>query len=222
MKPTISGVGVLDKSAAIVASVNEGPRTLADLVTTTGYSRATVFRLCGALLDHRWLRRDEDGRYALGFGLLALGQAAASEFHLAEIAEPVLRSLRDDTGESVQLYVRDGDVRVCVVSLESPHGLRTIVATGSTLPLDVGSGGRVLGGSVLRGASADPWLASVAEREAGVASVSAPVADRDVVVAAVSVSGPVQRLTTDPGARYGPRVAEAARAIEALAGLGAR
>ena len=217
MKPTISGVGVLDKSAAIVTAVGEGPKTLADLVATTGYSRATVFRLCAALLDHRWLRRDEEGRYALGFGLLALGQAAASELRMAEIAEPVLRSLRDDTGESVQLYVRDGDVRVCVASLESPHGLRTIVTTGSTLPLDVGSGGHVL-----RGAAADQWLASVAEREAGVASVSAPVADGDEVVAAVSVSGPVQRLTTDPGARYGARVAEAARAIEAAAGLGAR
>ena len=47
------------------------------------------------------------------------------------------------------------------------------------------------------------------------ASVSAPVHDRSGrVVAAVSVSGPIQRTTRKPGDRYGSVVADAASQIE--------
>ncbi len=74
---------------------------------------------------------------------------------------------------------------MCVVSLESPHSLRTIVAVGASLPMEKGSGGRVLSGD--RDALAQGWCESVEEREVGVASVSAPVYLDDEVVAAVSV-----------------------------------
>ena len=68
---------------------------------------------------------------------------------------------------------------------------------------------------------AEGWVASVAEREAGVASVSAPVLDRaGAVIAAVSVSGPIERLTNEPGGAYGPAVAAAAARIAQEAGIG--
>jgi DNA-binding IclR family transcriptional regulator len=100
---------------------------------------------------------------------------------------------------------------VCVLSLESPHGLRTIVPLGAILPLDRGSAGRVLQG---QDGGKRSWVESVEEREPGVASVSAPVRDaHGHVIAAVSVSGPVQRTTRSPGRRYGAQVAHAARQI---------
>jgi DNA-binding IclR family transcriptional regulator len=109
----------------------------------------------------------------------------------------------------VQLFVRDGGTRVCVESIESPRELRTIVPVGARLPLAVGSAGRVLAGDDR------PWVASVEEREEGVASVSAPVHDPGgAVVAAVSVSGPLQRLTRRPGQKYGELVSQAARQVE--------
>ncbi len=190
--------------------------SLARLVEATGLARPTAHRLATALESHGFLRRDTDGRFALGAGLLALGHAAASGWPLAEASEAALRRLRDRTGESVQLYVRQGDQRVCLASLESAHGLRTIVETGVALPLGLGSGGRVLLGEV----GLDGWLASVEEREAGVASVSAPVVDSaGRVSAAVGVSGPIQRLTRDPGPVFGPNVVAAAESIALAAGL---
>ena len=136
-----------------------------------------------------------------GARLLALGRAAAAALPLAAAAEPALVELRDLTGESVQLYVRDGDHRVCVAALESPHGLRTIVPLGARLPLGVGSGGRLLSGETPAGRAG--WVQSVGEREAGVASVSAPVLDD---------RGRVRRR----GQRVGPRRADLAPARTAL------
>jgi len=207
-------VGTIDKGVRVLAAVEEaGPRTLADLVAATGLSRATAHRLAVALEAHGLLRRTADGRFALGLRLVGLGRAAADGLPLADAAGPALAELRDATGESVQLYVREGDQRVCVASLESPHGLRTIVPMGAALPLDRGSAGRALQ------AAAGGWVASVEERERGVASVSAPVLDADGrVVAAVSVSGPVERTTRDPGGRYGAAVEAAARRVEAALG----
>ena len=215
MEHNISGVGVIDKAAAILSAVEAGPAGLAGLVERTGFSRATTHRLATALEVHGYLRRDGEGRFALGTGLFALGEAAARHWPIADAAGPVLAALRDATGESAQLYVRDGDVRVCVASLESPHGLRTIVARGASLPLNQGSGGRALAGE----SNQVGYVVSIEEREAGVASVSAPVRNGDVVLAAVSVSGPTERLTRDPGPSFGPPVIAAAREIEVAAGL---
>jgi DNA-binding IclR family transcriptional regulator len=214
MDVSVSGVGVLDKAVAVLSALEGGSRSLSELVAATGLSRPTAHRLAVALEAHGLARRDAGGRFALGLRLATLGRAAAEGVPLTAAARPALEALRDETGESVQLYVRAGDRRVCVASLESPHGLRTTVPLGASLPLDKGSAGRVLqGGTDRRG-----WVESVAEREAGVASVSAPVRDGDGVVrAALGVSGPIERTTRSPGRRYSDAVVRAARAVEVAA-----
>lgn len=207
---SVTGVGVLDKAMAVLRAVGEAPCTLSRLQTSTGLPRATAHRLATALESHGLLRRDAQGRFELGHALVPLGQAAAERFPLVDLALPVLDELRDRTGESVQLFVREGGHRRCVLSLESTHGLRWIVPQGALFPLEVGSAGRVLSGTP----SEHGWVESVGEREPGVASVSAAVLGADgAVVAAVSVSGPIERLGRHPGERFGDAVVAAAGRI---------
>jgi len=208
---SLSGVGVLDKAVEVLHALADSPLSLGALCAATGLPRATAHRLAVALEVHGLVRRDAHGRFALGLGLVALGDAAAAGFPLREAAAPALRALRDETGESVQLYVVEGDRRRCVSSLQSPHGLRWIVAEGALLPLGVGSAGKVLAGTAC---GRSGWIDSVEEREPGVCSVSAPVHDEaGAVIAAVSVSGPVERLGRRPGDRLGAAVVRAARAV---------
>lgn len=211
MEQRVSAVGVLDKSISVLDAVaTDGPASLAALVERTGLSRATVHRLAVALEAHGLLRRDPAGRFALGLRLVGLGREAAAHWPLAERAAPVLAGLRDETGESVQLYIRDGDARLCVASLESPHELRTIVDLGARLPLDKGSAGTILREGPAAGRR---WVESVEERAPGVASVSAgALVDGQFV--AIGVSGPVERTTRRPGRRYGDLVVAAAARLE--------
>ncbi len=205
----VTGVGVLDKAMQVVLAVADEPRSLNELQTSTELPRATAHRLATALEAHGVLRRDPEGRFELGHGLVQLGRVAADRFPLATRVRPVLEAMRDETGESVQLFVREGDQRRCVISLESSHGLRWIVPEGALFPLGVGSAGRVLGGETGRSG----WIESVGEREPGVASVSAPITRNGAVIGAISISGPIERLSKHPGRRFGDVVVSAAASI---------
>ena len=227
-KGIASGVGVLDKAVVILSFLSEGgPATLAEVIEATGLPRPTAYRLLSALEVHHLVGR-VSGRYALGSRLLAWGNKVAG-LDLVEAARPVLAALRDETGESTQLYVREGDRRVCVASAERVGGgLRDTVPVGAVLPLDRGSGGKVLlawaenGERFSRVETAEldevrqrGWAESVAEREVGVASVSAPVFGSDGRLrAAVCASGPISRLGERPGKRLAKPVVAAAREIE--------
>lgn len=210
---SVRGASVLDKAVVVLRAVAVAPRSLAELQAASGLPRATAHRLAVSLEGHGLLRRDGSGRFCLGLELVALGRAATEQLPLVESARPALMELRDRTGESVQLYVREGtDARRCVLSLQSPHGLRWIVPEGALLALAAGSAGRAL----TTPAPAPGWVASVEEREPGVASVSAAVVGVDgTPIGAVSVSGPVERMTRQPGRRFGAEVVAAARAVEA-------
>ena len=213
MGDSLQGASSLGKAVSVLDNLaSRGPLSLAGLVSATGIPRATAYRLATALVAHGLVDKGSDGTYRLGGRLVELGRLAGQRRRgLAEAATPVLERLRDATGESAQLFVAEGGRRVCVVSLESPHSLRTIVAVGASLPMEKGSGGRMLSGDP--DALARGWCQSVEEREVGVASVSAPVYLDGAVVAAVSVSGPVERTTRQPGERYARLVVAAAREV---------
>ncbi|MFV1991366.1 MAG: IclR family transcriptional regulator [Acidimicrobiales bacterium] len=210
MEQIVSGVGVLDKSLSILGVLEQDPCGLAELTVRTGLPRATAHRLAVALEQHGMVRRDVRGDFCLGPRLLGLAQAAQAALPLAELAGPILEELRAATSESVQLFVREGDVRVCIRSLDSLHELRTIVRPGARLPLGIGSAGRILAGEQTK----TGWIATVAERASGVASVSAAVLGADgVSIAAVSVSGPIERLGRTPGKAHGAAVVFAAQEL---------
>lgn len=219
-----SGVQVLDRAVALVDTIaSEGPCSLAQLVLHTDLSRPTAHRLAVALEHLGVLARDHDGRFVLGGRLTAWG--AVANRRIVDAARPVLAELAATTGESAQLFVREGDRRVCVAVHDRPSGLRDSVPLGAVMPLDRGSGGKVLlawstdadrfdiDARSLAAVRRRGWAESVGEREDGVASVSAPVRTTGgTLVAAIGVSGPIGRLGPHPGKRLAPAVIAAATA----------
>lgn len=235
-----SGVGVLDKAVRILAALESGPSSLASLVASTGLARPTAHRLAVALEHHRMVTRDAQGRFVLGPRLGELA-TAAGEDRLLATAGPVLAQLRDQTGESTQLFRRQGDSRVCVASAERlSGGLRDVVPVGSALPMIAGSGAQILlaweeperlhrglrhakfSATTLAQVRRRGWAQSVGERERGVASVSAPVrGPGNRVIAAISVSGPIDRVGRAPGRLYAEAVSRAAERVSEVLRRGA-
>lgn len=229
-----SGIGVLDKAVLILRRARHSAATLNEVVHAVDLPKATVHRIAVALEGHGLLRRNEFGAWEPGPLLTELAPTNASG--LADRARPVLEMLCRDTGESAQLFERDGDVRVCTAVAERASGLRDTVPLGARLSMSAGSAAHVLLAWPSNGEEADRELLdralfpartlaevrrrgyahSNAEREPGVASISAPVRDgAGEVIAAISVSGPLERLGRRPHTGIVSAVLAAARSLSA-------
>ena len=225
-----SGIGVLDKAVGVLHSIADSPCGLAELCERTGLPRATAHRLAAGLEVHRLLARDGEGRWLLGPAITEL--ASHVNDPLIAAGAVVLPRLREITGESVQLYRREGTARICIAALEPPAGLRDTVPVGSRMPMTAGSGAKVLlaysdtatqqavlptakfSDRTLAEVRKRGWAQSAAEREPGVASVSAPVRDaKGAVIAAISVSGPIDRMGRRPGERWASDLLAASEAL---------
>jgi len=210
VSPSAPAIGVLARAVAILDAVETEPAGAAELARQLDLSLSTVYRLASEMVGFGLLRKDSDGRFRLGPRFFTAS--------LADLSLPALRRLTADTGESAQLWVRRGDHRLCVASIESMHELRVTMPVGTLLALPSGSSGHVLSGdwqrdptSVERG-----WWEAVSERTPGSASVSAPVRMDGEVVASVCVAAPIGRVGETPGAVIGARIVTAAREIEAV------
>ena len=220
-----SGIKVLDRAVAIVAAVASGDKSLAELSDATELPRATAHRIATALEVHHVLARNERGEWSLGPALPSYTGGPSPR--LLAAAAPVLRDLVETTGESAQLYQLTGTTRTCIAAAEPESGLHNVVPVGSHLTLSAGSAARVFAAYSLIDATAfpadelatvtDTGLAeSVAEREVGLASVSAPVFESDRrVVAVLSVSGPAERLGPSPAAKWGAALQDATARLSA-------
>lgn len=223
-----SGVGVLDKAAIVLAALESGPKTLAELTAATQLSRPTTHRLAQALEYHRLVARDIQGRFVLGPRSAELA-AAAGEDRLLAAAGSIVSSLRDLTGESSYLFRRQGDGRICVAAAEKVAGLRASTPVGTSLSMQAGAAAQVLlaweepdrlqrglvgarfNASHLAAVRRRGWAQSVGEREASMVSVAAPVrSPQGKVVAALCISGPIERLGRQPGRLHAAAVMAAA------------
>jgi DNA-binding IclR family transcriptional regulator len=170
------------------------------------------------------LERLENGRYRIGPALFALGSIYQRSLVTADILLPIMRWLSDLSSESVAFYVRSGDVRTCLYRVESLHAVRYMVREGDVLPLETGSGGRVL--AAFGGAEGSPYdeirrdyfYISIGERDVETSGISAPVfGPGRTLVGALTLAGPRSRVDADFLQRLKRPVLEAAaRATQAF------
>ena len=136
-----TGVGVLDKSMAIVDLCERQPASASEIARELDLTVSTAHRLAAALTAHGLLQRDPSGVYRLGHRFLSS--------RVGDIAQPVLERLTQETGESTQLWVLRGEDRLCVASVVTDAELRVVMDVGTRLPLaDGGSAVFALHGDV--------------------------------------------------------------------------
>ena len=197
------GVAAVDRALEILAAFTPNDKALAltELAQRTKFYKSTILRISQSLLRHNYLQRLDDGSYRIGPAPLMLGALYQRSLRMGDILLPLMHELAEQTGESVSIYARNGDVRVCIHRVDSQHAVRDHVREGDVLPLDRGSGGRIL--LAFGGARGQPYetirkeycYASVGERDAETAGVSAPFfGSGQVLLGAITLAGPRSRI----------------------------
>ncbi len=214
---------------------------VSELARRLGLGKSAVHRLLTTLAAEGLVEQDpHTGGYRLGIVVYELGEAVKVHLDLHAAAGPVLVQLREQTGESSQIGVLDGDEVVYVDRLESAHSLRLFTETGRRVPAHATSSGKVLLAhrpepeleaflarpiaaltphsitdpdalrDALAAVRARGWAEAVNEREIGVASIAAPIRDLHGAVVAAVSIGA-------PEARFGavPRRRHARALVEA-------
>lgn len=108
-----------------------------------GISKAVVYRILQSLVSREVLAADPAG-YRLGPAAVALGASALRRFDARTAAAPVLRRLRDESGETTTLSGMVGDERVYLDQFESGAEIKMTVEPGKRFPLHAGSSGKAI------------------------------------------------------------------------------
>jgi DNA-binding IclR family transcriptional regulator len=224
------------RALAVLAAFSPQHHTLTarDLAESTGIPLPSMYRYIALLRETGLLVGDDHGAYHLSPRLISLARAAEAAESIIGTADPVMRALMNQCGETVILVRLIGRVPVCVHRVESSHHLRATFEPGQPLPLERGASGRVL----LAGLSAelrreylatmDPeaaaklelsaaeaaergWAVSEQEIDRGVWAASAAVTDGHVTLAALTVPSPLVRAPVELQDRLLGQVRAAAR-----------
>ncbi|SMY02264.1 transcriptional regulator, IclR family [Brevibacterium aurantiacum] len=196
-------IGVIDRSAAILTALQDSPMTAAEVCRRLGYSKSTTYRLLADLRTHRFIVRDNNG-------LLRLGPFPGRRS--IATTNSVLEHLRTLTSESVQLWVRVGEDRVCVRNVEADHELRVSRSVGTVLPLvDGGSGALALCGP----GNPQEFYATKQARVKGTASASVAFTVGGAILA-LCVSYPLTREPDNVAGAYRTVLGQAAVELKAL------
>ena len=198
--PAVEGVSAVERALSVLAAFKRGDTalSLAELAERTGLVKSTIMRLAVSLQKYRLLARLPDGSYRLDAETLRLGTAYQQAFSLSDHVMPALEHLAANTGETASFYVRHGDERLCLFRIESANRIRMHVQPGDTRPMDESAIAQVLRRyeAGLPGPEDELPLFTSGITDPHAAALAMPVFGiGDGLMGALTISGPVSRLT---------------------------
>lgn len=140
-----SSIQVIARVARLLDTIaaHEAPVSLKTLSGATGLHPSTAFRILASLIEHGFVERSAAGHYRLGIRLLQLGNQVHGRLDLRREARPLMEKLRDQTGETVNLAVRQGDDVVYVERVVATRRLQVEQASSGRMLLHVTAVGKL-------------------------------------------------------------------------------
>ena len=142
-----SEVQALSRALDVLGELAASPGgiSLSELGVRLGLAPSTVHRLLGTLEKHGFASVDaERGAWTVGVEAFTVGNAFLAGRDVVGRARPAMQRLMDESGESVNLAVMEGDEAVFVAQIECREMMRMFVRLGSRAPLHASGVGKAL------------------------------------------------------------------------------
>ena len=142
----MSDIQVLDRAAALIDAIASHPQSasLKILSAETRLHTSTAFRILGALTANGYVEKDTQGLYRLGYKLAQLAAHIHHDIDIRSVAIHIMDQLRDATGDTINLTVREGDEVVYVERSTVKRMMRVEQVIGSRAPLHVTAVGKLM------------------------------------------------------------------------------
>jgi DNA-binding IclR family transcriptional regulator len=205
-----SAPSIGDSVVVMDAFGKDGERLdVVELARRTQFHLVTLDRILAQLVREGLVNCHDDSTYSLGLRLAVLCGGFGPLDELRAAARPVLMRLRDLTGETSGLLVRDGDAMIYVEQFESRHPLRHAGWLGRRIPVECSASGRAL-------ETGNPGTEVARDTvEVGVTGVASVISAAPTHDATASVTGPTLRLQGGELESARRLVADASAAISA-------
>jgi DNA-binding IclR family transcriptional regulator len=186
------GAGSIADAVAVIDAFGGegGPPDASAIARRSALHAATVARTLELLEAQALVSRTEDGRYALGLRVALMAAKFRPIEHLQTAARPVLWKLRERIGETTSLLVRDGLYALYIERLEARRVLPPGEWVGRRIPLAMTATGKAIVDGKRPHSARDSVVA-------GITAVACAVPAAGEYSAAISVTGPNQRLRGD-------------------------
>ncbi|HET7411437.1 MAG TPA: IclR family transcriptional regulator [Pararhizobium sp.] len=132
-----AGTGTLGKAMAVleIVAASEEPMRFTDILNRSDQPRGTLHRQLSNLVEEGLLAVNRNHSYALGIRLLKFASKAWAGNEFRTIAEPHLRRLHEQTGETVHLGVLRGLDVIYLDKVESRQAVRMYSQIGNASPV---------------------------------------------------------------------------------------
>ena len=135
----------IERGIEILKLLEAGPLGVTELANATALPKATVHRLLKTFEAHHWVEFNRAKKYQLSWGILPMAKSFLAFLDVRAIAQPYMVAIRDQLQQSVNLFLAQGDYRICIERVAADKPLRHDIKIGTVYPIFKGAAGKIFG-----------------------------------------------------------------------------
>lgn len=206
----------IERGIEILNLLKSGPLGVTELAKATALPKTTVHRLLKTFEAHHWVELNGAlKKYQLSWGVLPMAKSFLMSLDVRAIAQPYMVAIRNQLQQSVNLFLAQGDYRICIERVAADKPLRHDIKIGTVYPIFKGAAGKIFGtyladfkdinmsdseSSQIRH---DGYVVTRGNRVPDAASIAVPIFSfGNKLEAVMTISGPIGDYTEERVSEY--------------------